>query len=54
MIAGNIKIQSPQLLLNDAPIELVEHFRYLGIWLNITGSSDEEILTFKHICIKAL
>lgn len=45
MSVGKVNVDERQLWLDGRKIERVNHFRYLGSWLNTEGDSDEEITT---------
>ncbi|CAG9835839.1 unnamed protein product [Diabrotica balteata] len=53
MVVGKINIDQGLISLNGEEIERVNHFKYLGSWLNVNCDSDEEIITRIEISRKA-
>lgn len=45
MVVGKINIENPKLKLGGKTLDRVQHFRYLGSWINCRVESDEEIST---------
>lgn len=53
MVVGKINIPQRQIWIDREEVERVDHFKYLGSWLNTNADSDEEIKTRIEISRKA-